>query len=198
MGKDTTAPNLIAALRDQFCRTAVPDLLWSDGGPQFTSSKLAKFLTTWGVSHMCSSPHYPQSNGKVEATVKSMKKLISGAWMGHNVNWNKLSRSLLQYRNTPCRMDGQHKSCSDTLSKTLYLPIVARSHRSYLKMPNGCREKSTTSVQPTCSWSIQISNRQSCCNLASKMWDIYGVITAIGPFRRYFVKTQSGRVLIRN
>ena len=28
MGKDTTAPNLIATLRDQFCRTAVPDLLW--------------------------------------------------------------------------------------------------------------------------------------------------------------------------
>ena len=69
MGKDTTAPKLIVALRDQFCRTAVPDLLWSDGGPQFTSSKLAQLLVTWGVAHSTSSPHYPQSNGKVEATV---------------------------------------------------------------------------------------------------------------------------------
>ena len=46
MGKDTTAPKLIATSRDHFCRTTVPDLLWSDGGPQFTSSKLAEFLAT--------------------------------------------------------------------------------------------------------------------------------------------------------
>ena len=69
MGKDTTASKLISVLRDHFCRTAAPDLLWSDGGPQFTSSQLADFLKTWGVRHSRSSPHYPQSNGKVEATV---------------------------------------------------------------------------------------------------------------------------------
>ena len=32
----------------------------------------------------------------------------------------------------------------------------------------------------------------------TKYWDIYGVITDIGHHRRYFVKTQSGRVLVRN
>ena len=37
MGRDTTATKLAATLRDHFCRTAAPDLLWSDGGPQFTS-----------------------------------------------------------------------------------------------------------------------------------------------------------------
>ena len=37
MQKDTTAQNLTDALRDQFCHTAVPDMLWPDGGPQFTS-----------------------------------------------------------------------------------------------------------------------------------------------------------------
>ena len=79
MGKDTTARKLTIVLRDQSCRTAAPDLLWSDGGPQFMSHHLAKFLQTWVVSHKMSSPHYPQSNGKAEATVKSMKKLISAA-----------------------------------------------------------------------------------------------------------------------
>ena len=73
MGKETAAIKLIAILRDHFCRTAAPDLIWSDGGPQFTSSLLASFL------HTTSSPHYPQSNGKAESTVKSMKKIISAA-----------------------------------------------------------------------------------------------------------------------
>ena len=35
-------------------------------------------------------------------------------------------------------------------------------------------------------------------NRETKRWDIYGTVTTIGPQRRYFVKTQSGRVLVRN
>ena len=87
MGKDTTAAKLSTTLQDYFCRTAAPDLLWSDGGPQFTSHVFADFLQTWGVTHVTSSSHYPQSNGKAEATVKSMKKLISAAvaWDVSNV-----------------------------------------------------------------------------------------------------------------
>ena len=73
VGKDMTATKLSLSLRDQFCRTAVPDLIWSDGGPQFTSTHLSSFLRDWGISHETSSPHYPQSNGKAEAAVKSMK-----------------------------------------------------------------------------------------------------------------------------
>ena len=103
MRRDTTAQKLTNVLRG---RTAVPDVLWSDGGPQSTSSKFANFLVNWGTSHITPSPHYPQSNGQAEAAVKSMKKLVSAAWQGKSVNWEKLSRSLLQYRNTPCRKDG--------------------------------------------------------------------------------------------
>ncbi len=66
---------------------------------------MADFLKKWEVTHQVSSPHYPQSNGKAEATVKSMKKLNSSAWTSRGVNWNRLSCSLLQYRNTPCRKD---------------------------------------------------------------------------------------------
>ena len=32
----------------------------------------------------------------------------------------------------------------------------------------------------------------------TKMWDIYGIVVDIGPYCRYFVKTQSVRVLTRN
>ena len=58
MGKDTTAQKLTDVIRDQFCHTAVPDILWLDGEPQFASAKFTNFLATWGTSHIMSSPHY--------------------------------------------------------------------------------------------------------------------------------------------
>ena len=106
MGTNTTASHLIAALLDNFCRCGVPDTLWSDQGPQFTSHMFQAFTTAWGFKHVMSSPTYPQSNGKAESAVKSMKKFIEAAWVQHRLDKEKLVRALLQYRNTPSRRDG--------------------------------------------------------------------------------------------
>ena len=106
MGHDTTAPHLIKVLRQSFCRTGVPDIFWSDEGPQFTSNKFSEFALKWGFTHIISTPRYPKSNGKIEATVKSMKKIICSSWNGRHLDQDKLCRALLQYRNTPSRKDG--------------------------------------------------------------------------------------------
>jgi hypothetical protein len=53
-----------------------------------------------GFSNGKSSPHYPQSNGLVEAAVKSMKKLIAGSWISGSLDANKFAKSLLLFRNT--------------------------------------------------------------------------------------------------
>ena len=106
MGHNTTSSHLVRVLRQCFCRTAVPDILWSDGGPQFTSKCFHDFSRQWGFIHKVSSPYYPQSNGKVEAMVKSMKKLIATSWNKRSLNEDALCRALLQYRNTPSRKDG--------------------------------------------------------------------------------------------
>ena len=206
MGKDTTAAKLTTTLRHYFCRAAAPDLLWSDGGPQFTSHHFADFLQTWGVTHVTSSPHYPQSNGKAEATVKSMKKIISAAWTGRSV---QLSRALLQYRHTPCRKDGlspAQKLFGHPVQDTL--PAHRRSfpperQRSSQEADSAATHTSETS-QATYNQhahhlsDLQAGNHVAVQNPTSKMWDIYGTITAIGLHRRYFVKTQSGRILVRN
>ena len=104
--KSTTSSVIISALRNYFLRTAVPDIVYSDGGPQFTSHAFTAFLLGWGVVHVISSPYYPQSNGKAEAAVKSMKKLIRGSWNNRTIDEDKLARALLQYRNTPTKRDG--------------------------------------------------------------------------------------------
>ena len=77
-------------LRRLFCCTAAPDILQTDGEPQFTSKKTREFLTSWGMLDKVSSPQYPQSNGKAEDTVKSMKKLIAAAWFGRSLDLDKL------------------------------------------------------------------------------------------------------------
>ena len=181
----------------------------SDGGPQFTSSHLAEFLNTWGVSYITSSPHYPQSNGNVEVTVKSMNKFISASWTGRSVNWNILPHSLLQYQNTPCRKDGQspaQKLFGHPVQDTL--PAHCRSfapewQKSVQDAETAAAETQVKSQQSYNQHAhelstLQVGNHIAIQNPTSKMWDIYGVITAIGPFWRYFVKTQSGRVLVRN
>jgi len=56
MGGDTTALQVIIAFRQSFCCTAIPDILWSDGGPQFTSKKFDDFSHQWGFMHKPSTP----------------------------------------------------------------------------------------------------------------------------------------------
>ena len=106
MGHKTTTYHLTKVLRQSFCRTGVPDILWSNQGPQFMAKSFQVFARRWGFTHNTSSPHYPQSNGKIEATVKSMKKLIKTSWSGRTLDDGKLTRALLQYRNTPSHKDG--------------------------------------------------------------------------------------------
>ena len=106
MGKSATALDTITAARELFSRTAVPDIFWSDGGPQFIFHWFQNFAMQWGFQHQVSSPHYPQSNRKVEATVKGMKKIIRGAWNGKFLDDDRLCKGLLQYCNTPLVRDG--------------------------------------------------------------------------------------------
>ena len=56
MGSDTTSAATIKVMRELFCCTAAPDVVWSDGGPQLTSGKFNAFLKEWGVQHEISSP----------------------------------------------------------------------------------------------------------------------------------------------
>lgn len=91
--KQTSAAEVIRAVKEQFARHGVPFLLQSDGGSQFVSREFQDFASTWGFMHTFSSPYNSQSNGKAESAVKIAKRLL------------KLSKdpwlALLEWRNTP-------------------------------------------------------------------------------------------------
>ena len=45
---------------------------------------------------------------------------------------------------------------------------------------------------------IHIGSKVALQNQHTKLWDIYGTVVTIGPHRRYHVKTNGGRILVRN
>src|SRR5208283_782486 len=45
----------------------------SDNGPQFTARDFKEFIRISGMTHVRTSPYYPQSNGKLERWHKSLK-----------------------------------------------------------------------------------------------------------------------------
>jgi transposase InsO family protein len=209
MGLDTTAPKTITVLRQLFCRTAVPDVLWSDNGPQFTSHKFQAFLKDWNVVHKVSSPRYAQSNGKAEAAVKSCKKLLKASWTGKSGNDNRLCRALMSYRNTPSRRDQlspAQKLYGHPVQDTL--PTHRRSFApEWQRLPADAAQHADDALQTAQTYYDQRSHELSDLNVGShvavqdhttKLWDIYGIISEISPHRRYFIRTESGTVLVRN
>ena len=103
MGKTACARDVTAAIREIFCTSGAPDVIYTDQGPQFMARECQKIFEHWGVEHITSSPHYPQSNGRAEAAVKSMKKLIRRTWdfKRGGLNMEKWTEAIIQYKNTP-------------------------------------------------------------------------------------------------
>ena len=89
----TTSAAVITALKSIFSRYGIPEVLRSDNGPQYASREFATFAELYGFRHATSSPRFPQSNGQVERTVKTVKKLLKTS--------NDRYMALLTYRATP-------------------------------------------------------------------------------------------------
>ena len=69
----------------------------TDNGPQFSSAEFSAFARTWDFDHVTSSPKYPQSNGKAENAVKTVKRLFKKCKDSGQSEF----LALLDWRNTP-------------------------------------------------------------------------------------------------
>ena len=99
---DATSSEWIKICRELFGTYGVPEEIASDGGPQFKSEEFSQFLKVWGIHHRKSSVEYPQSNGRAEVGVKTMKRIIRDCTSNNgDLNNDKALAAILQYRNTP-------------------------------------------------------------------------------------------------
>ena len=77
VSKDVNSSQTILQLKRIFSRHGIPDILFTDNGPQFDTREFANFSTDWQFQHLTSSPRYPQSNGEVERAVQTMKIVLN-------------------------------------------------------------------------------------------------------------------------
>lgn len=92
-----TSRHVIDFMIDQFARHGIPTILVTDNGPAYSSLEFKKFLREWEIEQETFSPLYPQSNGKSERTVQSVKNMLKRC-----VDSGQDYRlSLLNFRATP-------------------------------------------------------------------------------------------------
>ena len=179
-------------------------MLWSDGGPQFTSKQFNDFVQRWGFTHITSSPRNPQNNRKAESDVKSIKKLIQASWTGRSLDHEKFCRALLQYHNTPSRKDGlspaqklfAHLACSPSgLPPRMAVSVATAEQQRHDNLESSAAfyNQHTHPLKD-----ITVGSHVAIQNPQTKAWEIYGIVTEINPQRRYYIKTKGGRVLVRN
>ena len=94
--KSQTTTAVINALQVNFRKFGLPERILSDNGPCFKSAEFEDFCQQFKIQHNTSSPHYHQSNGRVERAIQTVKSKIK-----KTETKTELTNALLAYLDTP-------------------------------------------------------------------------------------------------
>ena len=124
LANKTTSSDIITHMKSMFARHGIPEILISDNGPQFSCMEFAAFTKPYGFTHHTSSPHYPQSNGEVERSVKTIKYLLKKSKDSYI--------ALMEYRATP--LNNEHSPAELLFGRKINttLPVADQSTYSLL------------------------------------------------------------------
>ena len=93
---DLSSNALIKAIKPVFAKHGAPATLITDNGTNFISSEFRRFLKSWDINHITSSPHHYKSNGRAEAAVKLMKGIIKKKTTKEGTD---MWKAILEWRN---------------------------------------------------------------------------------------------------
>ncbi len=199
--RDKKSGEVISLIKTHMSRHGIPDCLFSDNGPPFNSEDFRNFTKVYNFEHVTSSPRYPQSNGKAENAVKTVKLLLKKA----RASKSDPHLALLDWRNTPSEGLGNSpaqrlfsRRCKTRLpiaasllqpSPQVDVPIKLESAKikQAFYYNRGSKElPSLTSGTPV---NVKLAPNQT--------WQ-KGSIDDQVDVRSYTVRTEDGRVLRRN
>ena len=200
--QNTSSQQVIDKCKPHFARYGIPDILISDNGPQFSSELFKKFSNKYQFKHYTSSPHYPQSNGRAEKAVQSVKNLFKKA---NDVGTDPYL-ALLEHRNTPeneiigspaQRLIGRRTKslipATDTLlrPKTIKPNLVQQERKIQQTRQKYYYDRHTKSLQK-----LEIGDQVSIQR--DGKW-IPAVVTAVAQTpRSYILMTPAGQIYKRN
>ena len=70
---------VISELKEIFSENGIPEVIISDGGPQFRS-EFRNFAQEWGFQHIQSTPYHHQSNEEAERFERTIKDTLTKAY----------------------------------------------------------------------------------------------------------------------
>ena len=208
-----TSTAIINVFREFYHRWGAPEEISLDGARNYNSKEITTWFEKWGTTVRLSSAYYPQSNGRAEVGVKSLKRLLEGnVGRRGSINTYKVAKALMQYRNTPLRDVGKSPAqlaLGRPIRDTLPLPreryCIDPDWTHHLKareetMANrntiskhGYDQKAKSLKE------MNVGDNVLCQNVRSKKWDKSGVIVEVKQHRQYLIRIDgSGRVSLRN
>ena len=209
-GKTATTKQVIEAVVKLISLFSCPEVIYSDGGPQFLENgEFSKFCAEWGIRHVTSSPYNPQSNGIAEAAVKQMKKVIKACTSTSGV-FDAISAAagLLMFRNTPRSptdlspaqiVFGHPIRDSLPLNRSNFVPT--QRHQAEQRLADVHKFRNGPSRSPTKKGLSLLypGQRIRIQDPISKRWDKVGCIINFGVNNReYLVKVDDGNTYRRN
>ena len=140
----TTTTAVSKQLMELFSVHGIPKIIMTDNATQFSSFEFKSFTSELDIEHITSSPHYPQSNGKAENAVKTVKRLFSRC---RDSGYSEYL-ALLDFNNTPTegvglspsqRLFGRRCRTSLPVTKKLLRPRYSTEHER--KRMTECKQK---------------------------------------------------------
>jgi transposase InsO family protein len=203
MGKDTTASAVVTALANTFSSFGFPEAFKSDNGLQFVAEETRKALAEWNVRAETSAPHLSRTNGRAEAAVKAIKKLLVGITKEGNVQPDPklLAEGLVALRNTG--IEGGPSPAVLAFGRPLREPLlrpcmekvpeeeIERRQQKAADTRTEGRErydKCTRPLKPlTVGQPVWVQDPET------GFWDIEGVVQEARPHHEYLVGKGRGR-----
>ena len=198
-----TSGHVIGLLKTIFAEYGIPTIVYTDQGTQFASEEFRAFAVQYRFQVQHSSPRYPQSNGFIEAMVKTAKNIMEKA----EESGSDPHLAMLIYRSTPIR-PGQ-LSPAELLTQRKYralLPIHQYLHPNLEKSREAQIAQKQTQADYYNQKAKQLQDLKQYQNVRVQLdpnkpiWQKATVVqqpTDRSP-RRYQVQTESGARYFRN